>query len=142
MPDPVKANVTKVIPPTRSVPGLSALSALNEIVEAVRECVNVRETEKTNRTRLETYEKIEVGRIHAAEAILKDYFDQAFAERRKTFDQLFERFDDAVARGDGETMSTVVRGIVDVARESPLADLGDLSQIRAALDDPDQIWEL
>ena len=25
---------------------------------------------------------------------------------------------------------------------SPLADLGDLSQIRAALDDPNQVWEL
>ena len=44
--------------------------------------------------------------------------------------------------GDGESVHAVLRGIVDIARTSPLAELGDLSQIRAALDDPDQVWEL
>ncbi len=32
--------------------------------------------------------------------------------------------------------------IVDIAQSSPLADLGDLSQIRKALDDPNQVWDL
>jgi hypothetical protein len=36
----------------------------------------------------------------------------------------------------------MVNAVVDLAKTSPLADLGDLSQIRAALDDPDQVWEL
>lgn len=38
-------------------------------------------------------------------------------------------------------MSTVLTGIVEIARTSPLANMGDLGQIRAALDDPDHVWE-
>ncbi len=33
-------------------------------------------------------------------------------------------------------------GGVDIARTSPFADLGDLGQIRADLDDPNQVWDL
>ena len=71
-----------------------------------------------------------------------DYFQQTFAERRATFEELFSRLDQALDQGNGEVISVVLRGIVDVARTSPLAHLGDLSQIRAALDDPNQVWEL
>ena len=83
----------------------------------------------------------EVARIKAAESVLKDYFGQVFAERHSNFEELFTRLDNALQAGDGETVNLVVRGIVDIAKSSPLADLGDLAKIRAALDDPDQVWE-
>ena len=85
---------------------------------------------------------VEVARIKAAESVLKDYFAKVFAERRSNFEELFNRLDGALEANDGETVALMVRGIVDIAKTSPLADLGDLSQIRAALDDPDQVWEL
>ena len=88
------------------------------------------------------HQETEVARIKAAEAVLKRYFEQVFAERRETFEELFSRLDQALDQGNGEVVSVVLRGIVDVARTSPLADLGDLSQIRAALDDPDKVWDL
>ncbi|KOS57804.1 hypothetical protein Z051_02885 [Rhodococcus rhodochrous KG-21] len=90
----------------------------------------------------EAYADTEVARIKAAESILKDYFEHAFADRRATFDGLFTRLDQALEKENADAINAVLRGIVDVARTSPLADLGDLSQIRAALDDPDQVWEL
>ena len=45
------------------------------------------------------------------------------------------------------TQQLVVRqgnpqGIVDLAKSSPLADVGDLSQVRKALDDPDHVLVL
>ncbi|ALU94399.1 hypothetical protein WQO_14180 [Streptomyces globisporus C-1027] len=55
---------------------------------------------------------------------------------------LFARLDKALDEGNGEALQTVVRGIVDIAKSSPLVDIGDLSQVRAALDDPVQVWEL
>ena len=121
---------------------LQGLDALRQVVETARECFIIHEEQSSIRKRFNTYEKTEVARIKAGEAILRDYFAQAFAERRYMVDGLFTRLDEAMERGDGTAVHEVLRGIVDVARTSPLADLGDLSQIRAALDDPDQVWEL
>lgn len=125
-----------------SVSALQGFDALNQIVSAAKECIAVHEVESTKRARLQTYETAEVARIKAAESVLKDYFAQVFAERRSNFDELFTRLDAALEANDGETVSLMVRGIVDIAKTSPLADLGDLGKIREALDDPNQVWEL
>lgn len=121
---------------------LQGLDALRQVVETARECFIIHEEESTKRARLHAYETTEVARIKAGETILREYFAQAFAERRHMVDGLFTRLDEAMEKGDGTAVHEVLRGIVDVARTSPLADLGDLSQIRAALDDSDQVWEL
>ena len=149
MPDDPKVHVGKVVPnskgPKASAKALSALdafNALNQVVNAARECIQIHEVESTKRAKIQAYEATEVARIKAGEAVLKDYFEQVFAERRKTYEDLFSRLDQALEQNNGEVVAVVLRGIVDVARSSPLADMGDLSQIRAALDDPDQVWEL
>lgn len=138
-----KVHVGRVVNAARgSVRAMDGFAALNQIVEAARECIHIHQVESTKRARLEAYEATEVARIRAAESVLKDYFTQAFAERRTVFEEMFARLDRALDEGNGEVLHTVVRGIVDIAKTSPLADVGDLSQIRAALDDPDQVWEL
>ncbi|MFE6822051.1 hypothetical protein [Streptomyces sp. NPDC057690] len=143
MPDQSKVHVGRVVNAAKgSVWAMDGFAALNQIVEATRECIHIHEVESTKRARLEAYEATEVARIRAAEAVLKDYFAQAFAERRNVFEEMFARLDRALDEGNGDVLQTVVRGIVDIAKSSPLADIGDLSQVRAALDDPDQVWEL
>lgn len=143
MAEPARTHTTQVVGrAANSVTPLQGFDALNQIVDAARECIAVHQVESTKRARLQAYETTEVARIKAAESVLKDYFAQVFAERRSNFDELFKRLDDALEANDGETVSLMVRGIVDIAKSSPLADLGDLSKIRAALDDPDQVWEL
>ncbi len=125
-----------------AIPALSGFQALQVLVTTARECIVTHEVEGTKRAKLTTYEVTEVNRIKAAESVLRQYFDQVFAERSKNFDELFIRLDRALDQGDGESINFVVRGIVDIAQSSPLANLGDLSQIRAALDDPNQVWDL
>ncbi|WP_193044329.1 hypothetical protein [Mycolicibacterium baixiangningiae] len=143
MAEPVRTHTAKVVGrAANAVTPLQGFDALNQIVEAARECIAVHQVESTKRARLQAYETTEVARIKAAESVLKDYFAQVFAERRSNFEELFKRLDGALEANDGETVSLMVRGIVDIAKSSPLADLGDLSKIRAALDDPDQVWEL
>jgi hypothetical protein len=138
-----KVHVAKVVKrSTSAVSALDGFNALGQMVEAARECIKIHEVESTQRARIRAYEATEVARIKAAEVVLRDYFEQVFAEWRATFEELFSRLDQALDQGNGEVISVVLRGIVDVARTSPLADLGDLSQIRAALDDPDRVWEL
>lgn len=106
------------------------------------DCAKTLQDERTKRQQLSTYEATEIARIKAAESVLRDFFAESFRERRKNFDEMFQRYDAALDQGDGEAAAAVVRGIVDIARESPLANMGDLGQIRAALDDPNQVWEL
>lgn len=125
-----------------SINALQGLNALNEIVGAAKECIAIQQVESTKRQQIRTYEATEVARIKAAESVLKDYFAQVFAERRSNFEELFNRLDDALENHDGETANLMLRGIVDIAKSSPIADLGDLGQIRVALDDPDHIFEL
>lgn len=136
----------QVIPPKSgkvAMPAaLDGFAALNQLVDAARECITVHAVENTKQAKISAYESTEVARIKAAEGILRQYFDQAFAERRATTDALFQRLDSAIESGDSQLIGEVVKGVVDVAKSSPLADMGDLGQIRAALDDPDQVWEL
>ncbi|MCZ0732513.1 hypothetical protein [Mycolicibacterium iranicum] len=142
MPEPARAHSAKVVGRgANAITPLQGFDALNQIVDATRECIAVHQVEKTKRARLQTYETAEVARIKAAESVLKDYFAQVFAERRSNFEELFARLDTALEAQDGETVNLVVRGIVDIAKSSPLADLGDLGKIREALDDPNQVWE-
>jgi hypothetical protein len=134
----------KVIPSAKAAGPLSALDGLNalkQVVDAARECWVVHEQESSKRARIRAYEQTEVARIRAAEGVLKNYFEQVFAERRGLYEDLFARLDQAMAADNGEAVHAVLRGIVDVAKTSPIADMGDLGEIRKALDD-DIVWEL
>jgi hypothetical protein len=144
MPEEPKIHVGKVVPPSKGgrLPAIDAFAALNQVVEAARDCLKTHEEQATVRSRIGAYEATEVARIKAGEAVLRDYFAQVFAERRSLYEELFSRLDRALDEGNGEILHSVVRGIVDIAQSSPLANIGDLSQVRAALDDPDQVWDL
>jgi hypothetical protein len=142
--DPGEPLEGKVVPP-RGKTGITALDgfrALQQVVEGARECFLVHEEEKSKRVRLDAYQRVEVERIRAAESVLKSYFNEVFRERRSVLEDMFVRLDTAMEKDDGQAIHDVLRGIVDVAQSSPIADLGDLGQIRRALDDPDHEWEL
>lgn len=118
-----------------------ALSALHQIVDVVRESIQIHQTEDAKREKLRTYRETEVARIAASERTLREYFDRVFEERRETHKHLFESLNLALASGDVTAMQTVVGGIVEVARISPLAGVGDLGELRRAMDDPNTIFE-
>jgi hypothetical protein len=120
----------------------TALDALTRMVQSTTEYLRIREEETTKRDRLQTYADLEMQKIRAAESILSDYFGQVFRERRQVVDDLLARYDAAVESRDPQLAQTALQGIVDVAKESPLKDLGDLGQIRKALDDESHVWEL
>ncbi|USQ80108.1 hypothetical protein NF556_00125 [Ornithinimicrobium faecis] len=120
----------------------NALGALSKLVEATLETVQIHQAESTKRERLRTYRETEVERIKASERVLRDYFDRVFDERRETHERLFANLDLALQAGDVTAMQTVVGGIVEVARTSPLASIGNLGELRRAMDDPNAVFEL
>ncbi len=121
---------------------IDPLQALNNVVEAGREYLTLRENQKTKREEIQAYRVLESERIRAAERVLSDYFRQVFAERAQNFDQLWRRLDEAAEQGQDSRVSETLLAIVSLAQKSPLAELGDLKQLRAALDDPDHKFEL
>ena len=138
---------SKLIEAGAQVVGASAgqidpLQALNNVVEAGREYLTLRENQKTKREEIQAYRVLESERIRAAERVLSDYFRQVFAERGQNFDELWRRLDEAAEQGQDSRVSETLLAIVSLAQKSPLADLGDLKQLRAALDDPDHKFEL
>lgn len=133
-----------VLPPVAksALRAADALGALDNVVDGTLDYLRLREKEQTKRANIDAYATVEISRIQEASSLLKQYFEQVFAQRSTTIDGLFRRLDDAMAGGDGTTATTALQGIVDLAKSSPLADIGDLSQVRKALDDPDHVWEL
>ncbi|MFD0900182.1 hypothetical protein [Actinomadura sediminis] len=131
-------------PVAREAGRLSAtdvLNALNQLVSVTRELIHIRETERTKREKLRVYRETEVARIKASEKTLRDYFGLVIEERRETHRRLFDGLDRALESGDVAAMQTVVGGIVEVARTSPLALIGNLGELRRAMDDPNTVFE-
>jgi hypothetical protein len=126
----------------RTLSAFDGLGALSEIVEVAQDCIRLHEVESTKRASIRAYAETEVARIEAAEGVLRSYFEQVFAERRSNFDALFTSLDKALEQGNGEAINSVLLSIVDIAKKSPIAELGDLSQVRALLNDPNKVWEL
>jgi fructose-1,6-bisphosphatase/sedoheptulose 1,7-bisphosphatase-like protein len=124
------------------ITGVDALAALNQLVTAARESIEIHETESTKREKLRTYRETEVRRIKSSEKMLQQYFDQIFAERAVTHGKLFAGLDVALERGDTAALQTIVGGIVEVARTSPLAGMGDIAQLKRAMEDPDAVFDL
>ncbi len=98
-----KAEVLK--PAAVGIRAATGFEALNVLVNTARECFETRQAEGTRMSKLNAYEVTEVARIKAAEATLRSYFEQVFAERHKNFEQLFTRLDSALDRGDGEAIN-------------------------------------
>ncbi|MER7282600.1 hypothetical protein ABT369_50030 [Dactylosporangium sp. NPDC000244] len=127
---------------SRGISAADALSALRQLITASREVIEIHEIERTKRERLRAYRETEVERIKASERVLRDYFDRIFVERREQNQVLFDGLRQARETGDVAAMQTFVGGIVEVARVSPLAQIGDLADLRRAMDDPDTVFQL
>lgn len=119
-----------------------ALAALNNVVEAGREYFRLREQHRTTRAQIDAYRSLETERVRAAENVLTSYFDSVFKERAGNFRELWTRLDQAAETGNDDQVHDVLGAIVSLAQTSPLNGLADLGAIRAALDDPDKVWEI
>ncbi|MEV0971377.1 hypothetical protein [Microtetraspora glauca] len=151
MPDPKSLTKGTALPvkATQAVAGAArrlspadVFNALNQLVNATLESIQIHETESTKREKLRAYRETEVKRIKASERALRDYFDLIFEERREANKRLFDGLDRAFESGDIAAMQTVVGGIVEMARTSPLAMIGNLGELRRAMDDPNTVFEL
>lgn len=133
-------NVVKRI--VGEISGPDALAALTQLVNAARESIEIHETESTKREKLKTYRETEVRRIKSSEKVLREYFDRIFAERQETHARLFASLDVALKAGDTDALQSIVGGIVEVAKTSPLSGIGNIAELKRAMEDPDAVFDL
>ncbi|GAB7048206.1 hypothetical protein [Catenuloplanes indicus] len=132
---PAGTNTTFVVNST------DVVSALQTLINARQQGIEVRETAATRREEIRARRDIEIKRLDTAAQTVREYFDRAFAAADRIHDRLFEDLAKARETGDNATIQASLTAIVDVARMSPLATIGNLGELRRALTDPAVVVE-
>jgi vacuolar-type H+-ATPase subunit I/STV1 len=120
-------------------------SLLHEVVDVVRicaDCVKTIEAEQTERTRIDRKARLQIELIRERRELMVKFLDEAFAERRQNFRDLFQRLDLALERDSLEETTAVLGAIVDLAKSSPFEALRDAATAHAVLLDKSVTWEL
>ena len=115
---------------------------LNEIVQAWTEYLRIAEEEKTKRCEITAAEKATLAKIQAKRDFLISYLEHSFDERAKNFRSLFQVADQAILSGDNQQLGLALQAVIELAKSNPFQNLADLSTVKAALDDPDHVWEV
>ena len=123
------------------LPNLNPAESLQQMVSAYTEYLTIAEQEKTKRRDIEAWEKEAITRINAQRDLVITYLDRSFDERAENFRALFGVVDNALSEGDNEQLALALNSITEIAKSSPFKDLANLSNVRAALNDPNHVWE-
>lgn len=120
---------------------LDMTAVLNQLLTAVDTWVTTTQTEQSKRSLIAAWEHTQLERIRAQRDVFLSYLDQSFDERATTFHALFETLDTALGT-DPSQVAAVLDTVVTLAKQSPFADLHDLTFTTEALADPDHIWSV
>ncbi len=137
------ANIKPSIDFIRGIEGFtSPAQCLNEVIQAWTEYLKIAEEEKSNRSEIEAWENITLAEIKVKRDFLIGYLDRSFDERAKNFQSLFQTVDRAMLGDNNQQLCLALHAIIELAKSSPFKDIVDLSTVKAALDDPDHVWDL
>lgn len=120
---------------------LNPAESLQQMVSAYTEYLTIAEQERTKRRDIEAWEKEAITRINAQRELVITYLDRSFDERAENFRALFGVVDDALLSGDNQQLALALNSITEIAKSSPFKDLANLNNVRAALNNPEHVWE-
>lgn len=118
-----------------------ALELLNTIINAYTKVERITETEKTKRYAIEQQSKVALAKIDAQKAVLMQYIEYTFAERKNIFDKLFNVVDDAIKKGDNQQLALGLKNMTDLATSNPFKDLISVEKVGNALEDKNHEWD-
>lgn len=98
------------------------------VTEAVRDYHVVRQQELTRREEIAAQTAIRLQELEQARALISQYLDRSFDERRENFLHLFEALDRAQTQGDTVSMNATLDGILTLAQSSPFISLAELKR--------------
>lgn len=121
---------------------VNPVEALREVLTAYVDYAKVKQVQTTRRREIAANLETDLLRIRAQQRLVLDYLDKSFAERSSLFREQFRLADEALGRGDVESLAVLVGGIVELAKQSPLSALADFARVQAALKDGDTEWSV
>lgn len=121
-----------------SLTPVMAVEALQQLVGQVIEYRRIVANERVRQEEIRAQRDVILAEIAMRREILLNAADKVFQERRETLGKMFDGLEQAVEKGDSESVGQVLSGIVALAKHSPLADVRalakDLSSDRFVLD--------
>ncbi|MEM9925434.1 MAG: hypothetical protein AAF915_17050 [Cyanobacteria bacterium P01_D01_bin.50] len=120
---------------------INPVESVEKMVSAYTEYLTIAELERTKRRDIEAWEKEAITRINAQRDLLMSYLDRSFDERAENFRALFGVVDNALVSGDNEQLAFALNSITEIAKSSPFKEFANLNNVRAALNDPNHVWE-
>lgn len=121
---------------------ISPFLCISDIIRQGHEYLEVAETEKTKRDEIEAWRQTTLAEINLKRELVIGYLDRSFDERAENFKSLFQTVDRAISTEDNYQLGLTLDAIVQLANSSPFQDLSDLSKVKAALNNPNHVWEL
>jgi hypothetical protein len=122
------------------IPSGAAVEAFQLLIQAQQDYRKIKEQEKTNRAAIRARKEVQLTRLREQAAIIREYLELSFAERKHTLEQLFRTLDEAIAADKPEAMQLALTGIIELARQSPLCDA--IAAARAATEAVYQVAEI
>ena len=110
------------------------LSGLTEVVSAWRDFKQTQEQQKTIRTQIMANRDIAVTSIKEQAQLIRFALEKQFGERASNFSELFKRLDEGFERGDDKMIDSMLAGIVELSKISPLAQA--VQAVHQQLKDP------
>jgi hypothetical protein len=120
----------------------SPIECLNEVVQVWAEYLKVSEEEQTKRCEIEALSKVNLSKIKVKNDLLIEYLERSFDERAKNFQSLFMTADKAILSGNNQQLGLALNAIVELAKSNPFKELTNLYDVKAALNNPDHVWEI
>ena len=123
--------------------GINTLDIINVFTNLAKQAidtVNFCEEQETERVRINAQRDAVLAQINAQKEIIRYYLEKTFDERRKLFEDFFDRADKAIESGNNEQLAIVLTGINQLAASSPFTVLGgDITSTKKALKDKKEL---
>lgn len=103
------------------MPPTMAIDAFRHMQDAVNDYKKTVEIERTKREAISSWKDVELEKIKHQKETLELYLKESFKERAVIISGLFEALDKGIESNNIDIISQSMSGIVNIARESPLA---------------------
>lgn len=112
-----------------------------ELTKQMGRVVKFSAVQETKRNEITAKRDILIAHIEKEKAVLLDYLEKSFDERKENFAKLFSMADQALASQNNERLALILNSINFIAAESPFKALLSINDTKKALEDKKHTWD-
>ena len=117
------------------------VATVRDLVLMAGEVRKFEEAQITKRLGIAAERDKAIAQIEAKTALLQDYLNKSFDERRENFQRLFGAVDEALATNNMQALALSLESVIRLADSSPFKDLRTVEETASALLDEDHEWD-